>query len=279
MLADVLHLPDLSMLDGAIAHFREHGYARLGRIADEDTLRAQRRRSDELMLGEVTIPGLFFQLDAETGNYDDLTYGLGYQGPSLDYRKLEKLEADPLYRAWIENPVFERIVRAIVGNDVVLYRAILMNKSATGGTPLPWHQDGGRFWGLDREPTLQIWTALDDAPMESGCVEVFPGSHHGGLATPLGGLVAKPFVDERRPEDSAVALPARAGEVILLHNHLWHRSGRNTTGRPRRAFSVCYMDAATRCLRKKRAPRTFTRVFTSPSAPASANSGNVDPRA
>ncbi|WP_394828445.1 phytanoyl-CoA dioxygenase family protein [Pendulispora albinea] len=252
-------------LAAAVAHFHEHGYASLGRIADEDTVRALARRADALMLGEVQIPGLFFQLDSATGNYDDLTFGLGYQGPSLEYRKLEKLELDPLYRAWIENPVFEQVVRAIVGDDVVLYRAILMNKSASGGTPLPWHQDGGRFWGLDREPTLQIWTALDDAPIASGCVEVLPGSHHAGLVTPLGGLVQQPFVDARGADRAAVPLPARAGDVILLHNHLWHRSGRNTTGKPRRAFSVCYMDAATRCLRKKRAPRTFTRVFASSS--------------
>ena len=41
-------------------------------------------------------------------------------------------------------------------------------KGADGGTELPWHQDGGSFWGLDRDPELQIWTALDDAPVEAG---------------------------------------------------------------------------------------------------------------
>ncbi|MBL8610962.1 MAG: phytanoyl-CoA dioxygenase, partial [Myxococcales bacterium] len=53
----------------------------------------------------------------------------------------------------------------------------------------------------------------------------------------------------------------RAGEMILVHTHVWHRSARSTTGKPRRALTVCYMDAATRCLRKKRAPRSFFRVF------------------
>lgn len=48
--------------------------------------------------------------------------------------------------------------------DLTLYRAILMNKHAGGGSDLPWHQDGGDFWGLDRDPVLQIWTAMDDAP-------------------------------------------------------------------------------------------------------------------
>ncbi|MDF2440343.1 MAG: hypothetical protein JWN98_1327, partial [Abditibacteriota bacterium] len=36
-----------------------------------------------------------------------------------------------------------------------------------------------------------------------------------------------------------------AGEAVLLHNWLLHRSDTNSTNIPRRAFSVCYMDANT----------------------------------
>ncbi|RYG63542.1 phytanoyl-CoA dioxygenase [bacterium] len=213
------------------------------------------------MLGEVVHEGLFFQHDTTTGKYDDLTYGKGWEGPSRNYRKIEKLERDPVFRAWIENPVFERVARARIQGDVAIYRAVLMTKAATGGTHLPWHQDAGKFWGLSRDPELQIWTALDDAPRDAGCVEAIPGTHKEGLVTPTGGVVPKNVQDARDVEALAVALEAKAGDVLLLHNLLWHRSGVNTTGRPRRAFSVCYMSAETRCLRKKRAPRAFTRVF------------------
>ena len=37
-----------------------------------------------------------------------------------------------------------------------------------------------------------------------------------------------------------------AGEVALLHNWLLHSSGVNTTDKPRRGFSACYMVAGTR---------------------------------
>ena len=251
-------------LDDVLAAFREDGYARVGAVANDDALSALRARADALMLGEVRHEGLFFQHDAATGRYDDLTLGAGWVGPSLEYRKLEKLERDPIFLAWIENPVFERIARAVIDDDVVLYRAVLMTKGASGGTELPWHQDGGTFWGLDRAPTLQIWTALDDASLEAGCVEVMPRTHHDGLATPLGGVIPQEHV-RAKPSSKTELLPAAAGEVLLLHNHVWHRSGRNLTGRPRRALSVCYMSASTRCLRKKRAPRTFWPVFRAPS--------------
>jgi hypothetical protein len=248
-------------IDAALAHYAEHGWARLGVVASDAALDAMRARVDDIMLGRVRYPELFFQLDTTTGNYDDLTYGRGWEGPSLNYRKIEKLEVDPVFRAWIENPLFERIARRRIDGDVAIYRALVFGKASTGGTVLPWHQDGGRFWGLDRDPELQIWTALDDAPIDAGCVEVLDASHGRGLATPLGGMVPRALVDARGAEAAATPLPAGAGEAILIHNHLWHRSRVNRTGRPRRAFTVCYMSAATRCLRKKRAPRNFVRVF------------------
>ncbi len=248
-------------IGGAIDHFRERGWARLGVVASEPTLAKLRSRADDIMLGRAACAGLFFQRDGETGRYEDLAFGRGWEGPSLEYRKIEKLESDPLFRAWLENALFERIARALVGNQVAIYRATLFTKGARGGTELPWHQDAGRFWGLDRDPQLQIWTALDDAPQETGCVEVLDASHNDGLARPLGGMIPRGICDAARADERKLALEARAGEVLLLHNYLWHRSGRNTSGRTRRAFSVTYMHASTRCLRQKRAPRSFVRVF------------------
>ena len=65
----------------------------------------------------------------------------------------------------------------------------------------------------------------------------------------------------RRTKPVTSPTEARAGEALLLHNHVWHRSSANATSAPRRAFTVCYMDARTRCLRRKRAPRSFVEVF------------------
>lgn len=248
-------------IDAILARYREDGYARVGRVIDEGTLADLRARADAIMLGEVVHPGLFFQHDSGTGRYEDLQYKKGYTGPSLHYRKIEKLERDPLFWALINHPLFERIARAWIPGEIVIYRAVLFNKPGEGGTVLPWHQDGGSYWGLDRAPTLQIWTALDDAPLGSGCLEVIPGSHRAGLATPLGGVIPDHVVATRDVERERVFVPAGAGEVVLVHNHLWHGSGVNRTPRARRGLTTCYMSSDTRCLRTKRAPRRFVRVF------------------
>lgn len=260
MIADVDLNP--TRLDEIVAHYQEHGWARVGRLADDVTLASLRKRIDAIMLGEITYEGLFFQHDSPTGKYDDLPYGKGWIGPSLEYRKIEKLEKDPLFFEWLSNDIFRQIAARVYPNvAITLYRAFLMNKHAGGGSNLPWHQDGGNFWGVDRNPVLQIWTALDDAPEHGGCVEVVSGSHIPGLVTSVGGVVPSDHVARADAESHALALPVVAGEVLLIHNHVWHRSARAQTGRARRAFSVCYMDGATKCRRKKRAAREFVRVW------------------
>jgi hypothetical protein len=246
-------------LTDALRALDQDGWARVGPVVAGAALDALRARADDLMHGRVVHEGLFFQHDSATGRYDELTYGRGWEGPSSRYRKIEKLERDPLVLALIENPLFERIARARIAGGVALYRAVLFSKAAGGGTELPWHQDGGRFWGVDRAPTLQIWTALDDAPVEAGCLEIVPGTHRAGLVTPEGGVV--PPARVAAAPAPPVLVPAVAGEVVLIHNHVWHRSGLNRTDRPRRALTACYMDAETRCLRRKHAPRVFRRVF------------------
>jgi phytanoyl-CoA hydroxylase len=256
-------------LGAPLAQLAQHGYAGLGSVLSPEGLQALRERAEELMLGQVSYPGLFFQLDSATRRYEDAPIGLGWQGPSLGYRKLEKLEKDPRFHAWLSNPLFERIARALIPGRVVIYRALLFNKAAAGGSDIPWHQDDGSLWGLSRQPELQIWTALDDAPLDGGCLEFVPGSHARGLATPLGGVVPRDQVLSSDAERHATPVPVQAGEALLIHNHVWHRSGKNRPGQRRLGFSVCYMSATTHCLRKRRAPREFFEVFASspPAAP------------
>lgn len=249
-------------LDEPLATWRADGWARLGVCCDATALAALRERVDAVLDGVAPRDGMFFQHDAATGAYADLATGRGWIGPSRAYRKLERLERDPVVRAWIDNALFARLAHAVIGPEVALYRAVLWNKAPArgdhaGGTELPWHQDGGRFWGVTAQPPLTLWTALDDAPLASGCVEVIPGSHRAGLATPEGGVIP----DDRVDVSAAVPIPAVAGEVVLLDNLVWHRSRRNHTATPRRALSIVLMPASTQCTRTRRAPRTFVRLY------------------
>lgn len=242
--------------------YERDGYLRLGRVLDDADLAALSRRIDAIMLGEAAIDydRMLMQLDSSTGNYGEMPpQSKGHKGATLAYRKIQDLEMDPLFLAYMQRPLFRSICARVYGEEtpIASFRAMFMNKPARRGTLLPWHQD--RWSSLDRDPLNTVWTALDPATIANGCVQVIPGSHHGGVINPShsSAFVTEEQAAEHAPEEKAVYLELAAGEVVLLHNWLLHRSDVNRTDIPRRAFSVSYMDARTR----DQGGGTFPRVF------------------
>lgn len=231
------------------AQFEAEGYLRLGQVASDSQLATLQERMDAIMLGRIRYPGMYFQLDSATGAYGDVPSGGEWEVATLAYRKIEKLERDPEFLRYLQHPLFRAICQRAYGESVSVYRSMFMNKPAKQGTVLPYHQDGGEQWGLDRDPLITIWTALDKATAENGCMQVIPGSHKLGLLSKFGHTITAEQEGEYAKDEDSVFLEAEAGEVILLHNWLLHRSGVNSIERPRRAFSVCYMDGATRSVR------------------------------
>ena len=82
-----------------------------------------------------------------------------------------------------------------------------------------------------------------------------------GLATREGGTIPSDCLDRAQADVCAQPLPARCGESILVHNHTWHRTGRNHTASPRRALSVSFLSGEVSCVRRRRTPRRFMRLF------------------
>jgi len=235
--------------DAQWKEFEELGYLKIGRISDEH-LRKMQERIDEIMLGKAKIDydKLLMQLDSTTGAYEDAgQQSLGFKGATLDYRKIQELEHDPVFLEYLLDPVFKDICARTYGKKapISLFRAMFMNKPANKGTFLPWHQD--RWTTLDRDPQITVWTAIDPATIKNGCVQVIPKSHRHGLINPThpSGFLSKAQSAAICTPDRIVHVELEAGEVVLLHNYLLHASDVNRSSQSRRAFSVCYMEAAT----------------------------------
>ena len=237
------------LTDAQWAAYQRDGYLRLGAVLADADLRALQQRIDDIMLGraDVDYNRMLMQLDSDSGKYEDAgPQTKGHKGATLQYRKIQDLEWDPLFRAYLQRPLFRDICARVHGPDarVGCFRAMFMNKPAGKGTRLPWHQD--RWNNLDRDPEITIWTALDPATHENGCVEIIPGSHHRLLNPdhPSGFLTPEQAAAHCR--ENVVPLELLPGEAVLLHNWLLHSSDTNRSDQSRRAFSVCYLDAATR---------------------------------
>ncbi len=238
-----------TITDAQWQDYEEKGWLRLGKMAAGQLQKLQ-DRIDAIMLGKADLnyDRLLMQLDSATGAYEDAgEQTMGFKGARLDYRKIQELEHDPIFREYLVDPVFQDICARSYGPDtpVALFRAMFMNKPANRGTFLPWHQD--RWTSLDRDPLITVWTALDPATKANGCVQVIPGSHRHGLINPThgSGFLNKAQAAAICTPDRVVYLELEPGEVVLLHNYLLHASDVNRSAQSRRAFSVCYMDAAT----------------------------------
>ena len=227
--------------------YDRQGYLKLGRLLDNGQLAELRERMDAIMLGKVRYPTLEMQLDTG-GAYEDLPDPVrGLPEATLGYRKVQGLEADPLILRLARRDLFREICAKHYGEHapISIFRVMMMNKPSGQGTHLPWHQDAGDVWKLDRDPLVTSWIALDPATIPNGCVQVIPGSHKLGLLSKNGSTLSAEDAARYCPEDKIEYLELEAGEGLLLHNWLLHRSDVNLTNIPRRALSVCYMDGRT----------------------------------
>jgi len=229
--------------------YERDGYLRLGHVIDAEALQALQARIDEIMLGTAAIDydRVMMQLDRIPGKSDGPgPQTMGHKEATLRYRKIQNLELDALFFDYMQHPLFRHICARVYGPDASIapYRAMFMNKPAREGTHLVWHQD--RWTTLDRDPQITIWTALDPATKANGCVQIIPGLHQ-QLINPAhnSGFLTDEQTAELLEQHEPVYMELAAGEVMLLHNYLPHSSDVNNTDIARRAFSVCYMDAAT----------------------------------
>jgi ectoine hydroxylase-related dioxygenase (phytanoyl-CoA dioxygenase family) len=217
--------------------FDERGFLRLPSLHSSDAIQALIQRVRNIMAGRIQYEGMFFQLES---NRETTTF----QGPSSDYRKIKDLEYDPLFLDFIQHRAFSQMAARYIGPEVSCMRAMVMNKPASSQSVVPWHQDISEDWAMSRPPAFTIWTALDPATVDNGCLRVVVGSHQKdkiGTGHNLSEVDLETFVEQGEVEYIELA----PGESIIFHNALLHGSGPNATDRSRLAMTICLMDAAT----------------------------------
>lgn len=235
------------------AQFEEDGFLHLGKVMDAEELNQLQTRMDDIMLGKASIDydRVMMQLDRDPERDNKPgPQSKGHKGETLLYRKIQDLELDPLFLAYLQKPIFRAVCAHAYGEEtpVACFRAMFMNKPAHEGTELVWHQD--RWTDLDKDPMITIWTALDPATVANGCVKLIPGSHQALINPEHGsGFLTEEHIEKIVSKQSSINLELEAGDCVVLHNWTLHSSGTNSTDIPRRAFSVCYMDAATQSSR------------------------------
>jgi non-haem Fe2+, alpha-ketoglutarate-dependent halogenase len=145
------------------------------------------------------------------------------------------------------HPAILDAVEDLIGPDILCWSSTFFIKEARSPSFVSWHQDA-TYWGLSTDEVVTAWVAFADAPVESGAMRFWPGSHLRKQ------LEHRDTFDENnllsRGQEIAVDdVPLKAGEMSLHHVLLAHASGPNTTGDRRIGFALRYIPPHVRQLK------------------------------
>lgn len=139
-------------------------------------------------------------------------------------------------KAFSRHRVFSDLCHDIMGPGARLYWDQAVYKKPGNPEEFPWHQDNG-YTFMDPQQYLTCWVPLTDATLDNGCPWVAPGLHLGGTLAHEPTKLGLQCVDDP-PE--TVAVPARAGDVVVFSSLTPHRTGPNLTAETRRSYILQY---------------------------------------
>jgi len=185
----------------------------------------------------------------------DLERAEAHIGQPLTRAELKWRGAAYAYLPWVDalvrHPRVLDVVEDVIGPDILVFWATFFIKEPATPAFAAWHQDA-TYFGLTPLEHVTAWVALSDADSEAGCMDVLPAHgrprqwHHAaaGLANSING--AGQLIIEPLPEEEAVAMELRAGELSLHHTLCPHRSAPNRSTHRRIGLGISYIPAHAR---------------------------------
>jgi Phytanoyl-CoA dioxygenase (PhyH) len=152
----------------------------------------------------------------------------------------------------------------LIGPDIRLFHLTVWPKDAGSGTYVSWHQDA-TYFALEPACHVTAWVALSDAPVESGCMEVVPGSHklgqlpHAEMQDPENLLSRGQTLAVDVERNTTAFMPVKAGQFSLHHTHLVHNSRPNRWHDRRIGLGISYIPTSARCTSATRVTAMLVR--------------------
>lgn len=137
------------------------------------------------------------------------------------------------------------VCRATIGGNAYLHNEQFVVKLNDKETSFAWHQDSGysvyRGGAARHKPYVTCWVALDDMSAANGTISILPFSR-----SPLRGLMEHTWEASVNAmvgyhgDDEGDLVEVPAGTLVAFSSFLLHKSGPNTTERPRRSYFIAY---------------------------------------
>jgi len=139
----------------------------------------------------------------------------------------------PVIKSYLSHQAVVDILKEIISNNVKAMQSMLFVKGP-GKAGQAWHQD--EYYIPTRDKSLTgVWTAIDNASVENGCLWVIPGSQKCGYMMPRIANNSDEYADvdsidvSGYPTGEVIPLEAKKGDVVFFNGYLLHSSLRNKT--------------------------------------------------
>jgi non-haem Fe2+, alpha-ketoglutarate-dependent halogenase len=136
-------------------------------------------------------------------------------------------------------------VEGAIGPNILVWGSDWFVKFPHDPAFISWHQDGA-YWGLQPPRVTTAWIALSPSTLESGCMQVMPGTQKLQFAQKEtyardNALSRGQEIAVDVDESKAVALILSPGEMSLHHIGIAHGSKANTADYARVGIAVRYI--------------------------------------
>ncbi|MEM7060829.1 MAG: phytanoyl-CoA dioxygenase family protein [Pseudomonadota bacterium] len=142
----------------------------------------------------------------------------------------------------VHNSIMIDAVEDLIGPDIIAGATVLFIKEAHDPGFVSWHQDG-RYMGMEPLTGVTAWLALSPSTLESGCMQMIPGSHIDGIRDhddTYGEQNILTRGQEIHDIDAgrAVATPLRPGQASFHSQRVIHASEPNSSDDRRIGFAI-----------------------------------------
>jgi hypothetical protein len=213
--------------DGELAHYVEHGWAKLDRLVDPAVAAEMLAVAKRKVEHAETTQGIWNTLFRLANEHVEPFRSVAFSPVSA--RNAERLSNR---RRLTDRKVGIRFVEDLI--------AVKLQDARD----THFHHDGHGFAG-DRAGSLTFWLALDDVTPEMGAMRFLSGSHREG---PLGLVDGETSLTELYPKlleryEWSPPLSYRPGDATVHHAWLVHGAPPNTTESPRWSYLFGYVPA------------------------------------
>ena len=126
-------------------------------------------------------------------------------------------------------PALLDVLKALLGEQVCGHKQFNLRPKLPGQelTTVPWHQDTAYYGPQTVADTIiTTWVPLVPVSAHNGCMQIVPGSHREGSIDHDSNVGEGQFLQLRATPnpDRVLTVAMEPGDVLVMHNLLWHCS-------------------------------------------------------